>query len=494
MGNSAISKRVSDVPKESTACAGYHGLWKIYPGVRKDTGEEVSVWAFDKDPKKDKAQQEQIFEIMKKDMRGMKECECGGVLRVIEVLEETKTTLAFMSERVSGSVAEYFKGGGEEISPLEISRGLYNLSEGLQVVHTVHRRLHLNLCPDSVVFTHPGNNLKLCGFGFSLGFQVGEHLRLASPYFLSSGGCGGPSPDLRYCGPETTLGGINPTQVRYLNPSSDVFGLGVLIFELYRFSGRAGPHQPHLPIVPLSPLSPNAVEQHHTALEAIGGLDMDFLPPGLAPLLVSPMHSPRLPPPSPSPSPPLPPSLSFSISHSLKLLPPLCEQIGMLQPQPGSRVGTTDICSSAFFATGSLAVLRAVDTLHTRDVGTQSSQLVALASQLSAFPPRLLLSTVIPAACRLCVANPALWVYALPLHVHLASAGRVSLVDYRAAAGKAVSLGLRVTQPVETMQVGSLSSSSRSQSPPLTVTETVSVVISDIIRDLSSRILSEMGT
>ena len=116
-------------------------------------------------------------------------------------------------------------------------------------------------------------------------------------------------------------------------------------------------------------------------------------------------------------------------------------------------MGTTDICNSAFFATGSLAVLRAVDTLHTRDVGTQSSQLVALGAQLSSFPARLLLSTVIPVVCRLCVSNPALWVYALPLHVHLASTGRMPLQDYRIAASKALSLGLRVTQPIETMQV-----------------------------------------
>ena len=441
MGNSAISRKVQDLPKEPTATAGHLQLWKIWPGVRKDTGEECSVWAFDKaDLSKkgrhggeitDKAVQEQLFQIMVRDMKSMKECECGGLVKVIEIVEETKSTLAFISERVVCSLADcmysfenipngqathahFFESDGS-ISEMEISRALYTLAEGLQVLHTVHRRLHLNLCPESVVLT-TGGYMKICGLGLSLAFQAGDS-RLASPYFLKAAEASNKvrlEPDLRYCGPETTLGGVNPTSVRYLTPSEDVFALGVLIFELYRFNlkelkeSRRG--APHLPLVPLYN---NSVAQHHSALEILGGLDMAFLPSGLAPLLV-----------------------------------------GMLQPQPSSRVGTTDICSSAFFATGSLAVLRAVDTLHTRDTGTQCSQLIALLGQLSSFPVRLLLCTVLPAVCKLCSANPALWVHALPLHVHLVSsvASRVPTHEYRAVAGKYVSEGLRVTQPVEVMQ------------------------------------------
>ena len=306
MGNSAISKRVEGLPKEPTASAGHLGMWKIYPGTRKDDGAECSVWAFDKADlaKKDrpggavadKAVQEQIFEIMKRDMKSMKECECSGVVKVHDVLEETKSTLAFMTERVVCSVADvygrsplldrtFFETDGG-ISEIEISRGLYNLAEGLQVLHTVHRKLHLNLCPESIVFTRMGS-LKLCGFGFSLGFQVGEHLRLASPYFLKATAEKETmrlSPDLRYCGPEATIGGVNPTAVRYLSPASDVFALGVLCFELYRYNLKLLPQgQGHLAIVPLHS---NAIAQHHQALETIGALDMNFLPPALAPLLV----------------------------------------------------------------------------------------------------------------------------------------------------------------------------------------------------------------
>jgi hypothetical protein len=235
---------------------------------------------------------------MSRDMKALKECECGGVVKVHEIVEETNSTLAFITERVVCSLADslynfeniasgmsshacFFDNDGS-VSEMEISRGLYTLAEGLQVLHTVHRKLHLNLTPESVVFT-PGGYLKLCGMGFALGFQVGDAQRLASPYFLKAAEAKANirlEPDLRYCGPEATIGGLNPTSVRYLSTSEDVFALGVLCLEMYRYNlkevheGRA-----HLPLVPLSN---NSVSQHHASLEILGGLDMNFLPAALA--------------------------------------------------------------------------------------------------------------------------------------------------------------------------------------------------------------------
>ena len=62
-------------------------------------------------------------------------------------------------------------------------------------------------------------------------------------------------------------------------------------------------------------------------------------------------------------------------------------------------------------SSGVLSVLKTVDTLLARDLGTQCSQLIALPNHLPSFPNRVLAGTILPIICRLCVANPQVWVY-----------------------------------------------------------------------------------
>lgn len=111
------------------------------------------------------------------------------------------------------------------------------------VLHTVKNRLHLNINPESVMIT-PEGQWKLCSFGFSLAFEIGEHSRVASPYFLNQTAASPYMrllPDLRYCGPEMTEGGYNPPSVRYLTTAEDIFSLGVLIYELYKYNLKSAP-------------------------------------------------------------------------------------------------------------------------------------------------------------------------------------------------------------------------------------------------------------
>lgn len=56
-----------------------------------------------------------------------------------------------------------------------------------------------------------------------------------------------------------------------------------------------------------------------------------------------------------------------------------------------------------------------IDTMSSRDVGTQSSQLISLQSEIATFSPRILIYTVLPTISKLCLQNNTLWVYALPL-------------------------------------------------------------------------------
>jgi hypothetical protein len=92
MGN-AIAKKF-DVPKEHTATAGHSQYWKIWPATVKESGEEVSIWTFDKtdltkrksNPISDKAVLEQVFQLMRKDLTVIKESKtCSSIVQHIEV-------------------------------------------------------------------------------------------------------------------------------------------------------------------------------------------------------------------------------------------------------------------------------------------------------------------------------------------------------------------------------------------------------------------------
>jgi SCY1-like protein 2 len=171
-------------------------------------------------------------------------------------VEDSKHGIAFTTERVVCSLADimsnfehvpggaaehanFFEAGGA-MSELEISRGLLHIALGVQYLHTVQRKLHLNITPENIVITATGQ-WKLCGFGFALAFIQGDQQRLASPYFLQA--CPGSTialvsrlePDLRYAAPEVTDGGLNPPGVRYLTPVADVFSMGLTFYEIFRY-------------------------------------------------------------------------------------------------------------------------------------------------------------------------------------------------------------------------------------------------------------------
>ena len=436
MGNSAISRNISDISEKHHGTAGHLQLWQIRTGTSIKTNEQVSVWTFEKgDLSKtgrkggaitDRAIQEQIYAVMLRDMKVMTETSGHSIVKVIEILQEDKSTLAFTTEPVLCSLADLMYqfdvvpdgarkhaavfGSNSCLSEMEISRGLGQVVEGVQVLHTVHRRLHLSLSPESIMIT-PASQWKMCSLGYSLAFEAGDHSRVASPYFLKAASHKSVriEPDLRYHGQEVTVGGIDPPSIRYLSPATDVFSVGLLFFELYRYNLKLIPdRRPHMCIVPLSN---NSALDHPNALsQSVGTIDMNFLPHGLSSLLES-----------------------------------------MLSTQTHLRLSTSDISNHAYFSTGNLAVLRAVDALPSRDVGTQGSQLLSMRSQLDDFPPRLLVSSVLPTICQVTNQNAALWVYALPLHETIMEKLSDKL-SYRSVVQDAFASGLGVINPVETMQ------------------------------------------
>lgn len=286
--------------------------------------------------------------------------------------------------------ASYFD-NGKTVSEMEISRGLLGLVEGLQYLHTVQKKLHLNIAPEAIVIT-AGGNWKFCSFGLSLAFQSGEGMaKIPSPYFLKSNPNSSVirlEPDLRYSSLELTTGGFNWVGIRYLTPACDVFSLGILSYEVYRFNMQVVPHSSIIGVVN------NNVQSHESCLTALTVLDFSFLD-----------------------------SHNSGLKEIIK---------GMLHMNAASRLKSDEISNHNFFVTGPLMCLRSIDTLATRDVGTQSAQLISLPQHMGTFPPRVLQRTVLPTICKICQSNPTLWVHAISIHIYLCD--RMTSLKYKGAA------------------------------------------------------------
>lgn len=123
----------------------------------------------------------------------------------------------------------------------------------------------------------------------------------------------------------------------------------------------------------------------------------------------------------------------------------------MIQLPSNARVSTTDVTNNPYFATGNLAVLRAIDTLAMRDVGTQGAQLLQLQHELTDFPLRLLQGVVLPTICNAANGNGALWVYVLTLLEVIAKRINNKTV-FTSLTKVPLAKGLHLINPVETMQ------------------------------------------
>ncbi|RYG96547.1 hypothetical protein EON65_54235 [archaeon] len=318
--------------------------------------------------------------------------------------------LLYNFDQIPGGAAhhvDFFETNGA-LSEIEMSRAFLLLAQGVQYLHNVQRRLHVNICPESVVITSSGL-WKLCGFGFSLDFAQGDLQRIASPYFLKQGNRDVRlEPDLMFAAPECTDGGYNPPGTRYLSPACDAFSLSLLFYEVYRFNLRMSSRD-RAHFVPTVNITYNDASQHILALDALRQADYSFLPSGIDRLITN-----------------------------------------LLQLNTQVRLNINDIVTNAYFVTGSQAVINTLESIGGKDIGTQSSQLLALERQIGDFPARVLKFIVLPTVGLLCIQNPALWEFALSLHETLSKLMPVE--QYKVIAAPYIAAGLAVTTPPETVQ------------------------------------------
>lgn len=65
------------------------------------------------------------------------------------------------------------------------------------------------------------------------------------------------------------------------------------------------------------------------------------------------------------------------------LPPPVAKMVaGMVQPSTQVRFTTADVVNSTYFAAGQQAVLNTVENLPSKDIGTQSSNLISMLQQV----------------------------------------------------------------------------------------------------------------
>jgi SCY1-like protein 2 len=207
----------------------------------------VSAWVLDKralsggQGRWDGRHLELLLDQCRRDVQHLARLKHPSVLRLISPLEETRTTLVFISEPVFSSLADILGGGAlppalaserrqVRLSELEVKHGMLQISEALHFLHGDAGLAHRGLCPAHLLITHAGA-LKLAGFGFAApldykqGAAKGFDYADPSPSPLAAA----VQPPLPYVAPELAVAaGAAPRVLA----SADVFSLATVAFEL----------------------------------------------------------------------------------------------------------------------------------------------------------------------------------------------------------------------------------------------------------------------
>ncbi|XP_077517976.1 SCY1-like protein 2 isoform X1 [Amblyomma americanum] len=215
-------------------------LWKVFQATKRSTKEEAAVFVLEKKllDRYSKRDREHIIELLKQGVAQLTRLRHPSILTVQHPMEESRESLAFATEPVFCSLANVL--GENENMPIpppselkdyqlydvEIKYGFLQVSEGLAFLHNDVKRLHRNLCPQSIVVNKKGA-WKIAGFDFSVGANNPQdpqptyrslNLEPDLPPVAQ--------PDLNYLAPECILADSNDS-------ASDMFSLGVLVYAVY---------------------------------------------------------------------------------------------------------------------------------------------------------------------------------------------------------------------------------------------------------------------
>ncbi|WVW80312.1 hypothetical protein I302_102291 [Kwoniella bestiolae CBS 10118] len=231
------------------------GLWKVLGGSHKTTGKEVSVWVFEKrvlDGIKPSVSsggmggRDWVIEQLKKEASSLSRLRHPDILHMVEPLEESRSELTFITERVTASLsslfasaassgktrggrpptAEMVNGDSVDLDEVEIQKGTLQIAKALGFLHEKGRGVHLNISPEGVIINAKGD-WKLSGLSFMTPLNQPDGTPTKYVY---------PEVDARlppqvqwkldYLAPEYALDS-------QLTPSSDLYSLGCLLYAVH---------------------------------------------------------------------------------------------------------------------------------------------------------------------------------------------------------------------------------------------------------------------
>lgn len=153
--------------------AGPNLLLKIYEATKKSTKESASLFILEKKSleRLSKKEKEFFLEAIRQGVSQLTRLRHPSMLTVQHSLEESRDLIAFATEPVLGSLANFLDnvnddGEKHEFFDVEIKYGLLQISDGLLFLHRDAKILHRNLCPENIIVNRNGI-WKISGFDFS---------------------------------------------------------------------------------------------------------------------------------------------------------------------------------------------------------------------------------------------------------------------------------------------------------------------------------------
>jgi serine/threonine protein kinase len=174
-------------------------------------------------------QRGEVLKRLKKELCAQAQVRHPGIVQVMDQNTETARPY-YVLELLQGSLKDKLEEGGGKGVPVPVAmRCFLQLAYALRAAH-VAGLTHHNLKPENVLFDRCGN-AKLGDFGLSRVVEQDASKGLPQVFVGASG--------MVYLAPEL----IQPQRLKEAGPASDVYGLGILLYEMLtgQIPGRRSP-------------------------------------------------------------------------------------------------------------------------------------------------------------------------------------------------------------------------------------------------------------
>ncbi|KAL3641502.1 SCY1-like protein 2 A [Castilleja foliolosa] len=210
----------------------------------------VCVWVLDKKALSEarqraglsKAAEDAFLDVIRDDAGRLVRLRHPGVVHVVQALDESKTTMAMVTEPLFASAANALGNvenipkvpkelKGMEMGLLEVKHGLLQIAETLDFLHNNARLIHRAISPETVLITSNGA-WKLGGFGFAISStdQSNDSAGMQSFHYAEydvEDSILPLQPSINYTAPELVR-----SKSSSVGPASDIFSFGCLAYHL----------------------------------------------------------------------------------------------------------------------------------------------------------------------------------------------------------------------------------------------------------------------